>query len=73
MAIVTKSPMYEDGQLVGVITVSSDAAVFNNVNSNQPREHGFNMKRIQWQPRPQIASVPQMASSISDLVLMCYS
>lgn len=67
MAIVTKSPMYEDGQLVGVITVSSDAAVFNNVNSNQPREPGFNMKRIQWQPRPQIASVPQMASSISDL------
>ncbi|KAJ8449300.1 hypothetical protein Cgig2_002432 [Carnegiea gigantea] len=66
-AIVTKSPMYEDGQLVGVITVASDAAVFNNVNSNQPREPGFNMKRIQWQPRPQIASVPQMASSISDL------
>ncbi|KAF5478321.1 hypothetical protein F2P56_004887 [Juglans regia] len=29
MAIVTKSPLYEDGELAGFITVSSDAALFN--------------------------------------------
>lgn len=73
MAMVTKSPLYEDGELAGVVTVSSDAAVFNSMNSNQPRVSTFNMKGIQWPSRPQIASVPQMASSISDLVLKVLS
>ncbi|XP_021754142.1 probable tyrosine-protein kinase DDB_G0283397 [Chenopodium quinoa] len=67
MALVTESPLYEDGELVGVVTVSSDAAVFNSIRSNQPRVPRGNMKKIQWQQRPQIASVPQMASSITDL------
>ncbi|KAL2902381.1 putative serine/threonine-protein kinase SIS8 [Bienertia sinuspersici] len=67
MALVTKSPLYEDGELVGAVTVSSDAEVFNNIKSNQPRVPRGNMNRIQWQQRPQIAFVPQMASSISDL------
>ena len=72
MAMVTKSPLYEDGELVGVITVSSDAAVFNSIKLNQSKEYRFNRRRIQWQSRPQIVSVPPIASSISDLVLMCY-
>lgn len=67
MALVTESPLYEDGEIVGVITVSSDAEVFNSIRTNQPRASRGNMKKIQWQQRPQIASVPQMASSISDL------
>ncbi|KAK8578806.1 hypothetical protein V6N12_069150 [Hibiscus sabdariffa] len=29
MALVTKSPLYEDGRLTGLVTVSSDAAIFN--------------------------------------------
>lgn len=33
MAMVTKSPLYEDGELASVITVSSDAAVFNRMDS----------------------------------------
>lgn len=73
MAMVTKSPLYEDGELVGVITVSSDAAVFNSIKLNQSREYRFNRRRIQWQSRPQIASVPPIASSISDLALRVLS
>ncbi|KAA8521989.1 hypothetical protein F0562_012697 [Nyssa sinensis] len=76
MAIVTKSPLYEDGELVGVITVSSDAAVFNNINPEnlrtyqdranaQPRLRGLNLKRIQWHSQPQIASsVSNLASKV---------
>ncbi|KAL9242838.1 hypothetical protein vseg_016798 [Gypsophila vaccaria] len=67
MALVTKSPLYEDGQLIGVVTVSSDATLFNNLTSEQPRKQRFDPKRIHWPQRPQIASVPHMASSISDL------
>lgn len=59
MAIVTKSPLYEDGELASFITVSSDAAIFNSIGSvnlrshqdhvnGQPRPQGLNLKRIQW-------------------------
>ncbi|RVX09090.1 putative serine/threonine-protein kinase SIS8 [Vitis vinifera] len=76
MAIVTKSPLYEDGDFVGVITVSSDAALFNNITSQylrayedhancQHRVRELNLKKIQWQSQPQIAS------SVSNPVLMC--
>ncbi|GAB4834345.1 hypothetical protein Ancab_032599 [Ancistrocladus abbreviatus] len=77
MAMMTKSPLYEDGKLVGVITVSSDAAVLNIVNSElranqdrrngQHRVRGLNLKGTQWHPRPQIASMPKIASSVSNL------
>ena len=87
MALVTKSPLYDDdGELVGVITVSSDAAVYNRINSEnmrayqsgangQPTLQELNMKKIQWhhsQPQQQIASLPQIASSVSSLVLIYY-
>ncbi|KAK9277578.1 hypothetical protein L1049_007123 [Liquidambar formosana] len=73
MAIVTKSPLYEDGKLVGAITVSSDAALFNNIYSEKlrtyqdranglPRLRGLDLKKIQWYPRPQITSVPHITS-----------
>ncbi|KAL8170638.1 hypothetical protein V2J09_022442 [Rumex salicifolius] len=77
MAIVTQSPLYEDGDLVGVITVSSDAAMFNDAYTNsrtsedhgseEPREPGQNPKRPQWHQLPPIKSVPQIASSVSSL------
>ncbi|XP_057525386.1 uncharacterized protein LOC130804801 [Amaranthus tricolor] len=67
MALVSETPLYEDGELAGIITVSSDAVVYNHINSNQSRVPRNDMKRIQWQQRPQIALVPHMASSISDL------
>lgn len=86
MALVTKSSLYDDGELVGVITVSSDAAVYNKINSEnmrayqsgangQPTPQELNMKKIQWhhsQPQQQIASLPQIASSVSSLVLIYY-
>ncbi|KAL6986184.1 hypothetical protein U1Q18_019552 [Sarracenia purpurea var. burkii] len=75
-AIVTRSPLYEEGDLVGVITVSSDSAVFNNLNSEnlqtnkdrangQPRLRRANSRKIQWQPQPQIAlSISNLASKV---------
>lgn len=72
MALVTKTPLYEDGELVGVVTVSSDAVVYNSIYSDQRKVPRDNTRRVQWQQRPQVASVPQMASSIMDLVLTCY-
>ncbi|KAF8413111.1 hypothetical protein HHK36_001087 [Tetracentron sinense] len=70
-AIATKSPLYEDGELLGVIIVSSDAAMFNNINSEndqdraQCKERWLNMKKIQWQSQPQIASsVSNLASKV---------
>ncbi|XVF51546.1 hypothetical protein PTKIN_Ptkin04bG0193200 [Pterospermum kingtungense] len=68
-ALVSKSPLYEDGQLTGVITVSSDAAIFNGIskeNQEPYEDHSrlrrLKMKRIQWHP-PR----PQIASSVSNL------
>ncbi|KAI9117906.1 hypothetical protein K1719_011048 [Acacia pycnantha] len=80
MAMVTKSPLFEDGELTGVITVSSDAALFNCIGSENMRTNceksgvngasgvqRLNFKRIQWHPPPLIAPVPQIASSVSNL------
>ncbi|XP_047167219.1 uncharacterized protein LOC124836163 isoform X2 [Vigna umbellata] len=77
MALVTKTPLYEDGELVGVITVSSDAAIlkctnsenqtYKSANNGQPGVRRLNFKRIQWPPRPTIAPMPQIASSVSNL------
>ncbi|XP_031124800.1 probable serine/threonine-protein kinase drkA isoform X2 [Ipomoea triloba] len=67
MAMVTKNPLYEDEELVGVITVSSDAALFNsitlgNLNRSYEAQHNGQAgirtiypKRLQWRPRPLIA------------------
>ncbi|RDX98674.1 putative serine/threonine-protein kinase SIS8, partial [Mucuna pruriens] len=81
MAMVTKTPLYEDGELVGAITVSSDAALLNSRNSENQRTYqsgnngqsgvqSLNFKRIQWPPRPTIAQMPQIASCVSNLVLI---
>ncbi|KAK2664648.1 hypothetical protein Ddye_003222 [Dipteronia dyeriana] len=72
MAMVTKSPFYKDGELAGIITVSSDAAIFNTIDSNfkkyeeRNRVCGLNLKKIRWNPpRPQIASsVSNLASKL---------
>lgn len=75
MALVTKNLLFEEGELVGVITVSSDAAVFNKTNPRrslldrahglQNRLLGINSKKIQWHPQPQIASsVSNLASKV---------
>lgn len=80
MAMVTKSPFYLDDELAGVVIVSSDAAMINTTDSvdlktNQDgsKIHGVNLKRIQWHPpRPQLGPVPQLSSSVSNLVLNFY-
>lgn len=73
MALVSKSPLYEDGQLTGVVTVSSDSAIFSGINSedlgrykDHSRLRRLKMKRIHWHPpRPQIASsVSNLASRL---------
>ncbi|GMJ04393.1 hypothetical protein like AT4G23050 [Hibiscus trionum] len=68
-ALVTKTPLYEDGQLTGVVTVSSDAAIFNGINSensgtsqDHSRPRRLKSRNIQWHP-PR----PQIASSVSNL------
>ncbi|KAL5727642.1 hypothetical protein ACHQM5_000816 [Ranunculus cassubicifolius] len=83
-ALVTKSPLYEDGELVGVITVSSDAALFNINDSDiirtyqdhahaQSRERKPNMKKALWQTKAQISSVSQISTSVSNLASKVFS
>ncbi|KAK2372154.1 PAS domain-containing protein tyrosine kinase family protein [Trifolium repens] len=77
MAMVTKTPLYEDGVLVGIISVSSDAAVVNSkdfVNGRTCQSRANDkpgiqrLKRVQWPPRPQIASsVSNLASKFLPL------
>ncbi|CAN4077367.1 unnamed protein product [Withania somnifera] len=79
MAMLTKSPLYEDGELFGIITVSNDAASFVSTNSmdtstheenGEPGGRGISFKRIQWNQRPQIASsVSNLASKVFSLKL----
>jgi hypothetical protein len=66
-------PFKKDGELAGFITVSSDATLYNskgseNLRTCQDHARGSNLKRIQWHPRPPIVPVPQIASSVSNLV-----
>ena len=83
MAIVTKSPLYEDGELAGVIIVASDAARINGMETEHLRSYEdgandqrrdqrrLNFRRKQWHSRPPIAPVaPEIASSASNLVLV---
>ncbi|PKI41413.1 hypothetical protein CRG98_038185, partial [Punica granatum] len=73
MAMTTKSLLYEDGEPVGVIIVSSDAAHFNstklvpkriNQDSANGLPRGLRLK-IKWHPRLQIAStVSNLASKV---------
>ncbi|XP_041994499.1 probable serine/threonine-protein kinase drkD isoform X1 [Salvia splendens] len=78
IALVTLSPLYEDGEIAGIVTVSSDAAVFNKTNSGNMRTRQdsaneqskfprINLKNISWHQRPQIAGMPHLASSVSNL------
>ncbi|XP_050227736.1 probable serine/threonine-protein kinase SIS8 isoform X2 [Mercurialis annua] len=70
MATVTKSPLYEDGKLTGIISVSSDAQILNcrhSRNKDLIRAPTNDLKKIQWHPRPPIAPAQQIASSVSNL------
>ncbi|KAF3448501.1 hypothetical protein FNV43_RR09214 [Rhamnella rubrinervis] len=86
MALVTKSLLYENGILVGYITVSSDAALFNRIleaenprtdqedTNFQHRAQRSYLKRIQWHPpRAHIAPVPDIVSSVSKLASKIFS
>ncbi|KAM0935101.1 putative protein kinase TKL-CTR1-DRK-2 family [Dioscorea sansibarensis] len=76
MALVTMSPLYEDGNFVGVITVSSEAAMFNDMNSDRARafkeqanvrlrEGNGNFVRDQWPSQTQtMSSVSNLASKM---------
>lgn len=78
MALVTNSPLYENGELVGIITVSSDDAVFNRINLGNQRKNtdcdrsqsqlqNVNFEKIHRHARPHIAS------SVFTLVLVYYT
>ncbi|RWW66338.1 hypothetical protein BHE74_00026303 [Ensete ventricosum] len=63
MAMVTKSPLYEDDAFVGVITVSSDAALLDDncsemLRGYQDQAHGpaRTCKRVRWRQPPPITS-----------------
>ncbi|KAL7582483.1 hypothetical protein Lser_V15G44847 [Lactuca serriola] len=69
MALVNKIPLYEDGELVGIVTVSSDATIFNKIKSENTRTYeedptnrqnrttkGLNFKNLQWHPPQQLSS-----------------
>lgn len=77
MAMVTKSPLHEDGELVGIITVSTDAALCNRIESDLGAfKDRANAQHRGWQlkyPRPPVVPVPQIASSVSNLVLMLHN
>ncbi|XP_039122203.1 dual specificity protein kinase shkE-like [Dioscorea cayenensis subsp. rotundata] len=76
MALVTMSPLYEDGNFVGVITVSSDTVMFNDMTSDrarafkeqenvQLREGNENFVGGQWPSQTQtMSSVPNRASKM---------
>ncbi|KAJ8511796.1 hypothetical protein OPV22_002230 [Ensete ventricosum] len=72
MAMVTKSPLYEDDAFVGVITVSSDAALLDDncsemLRGYQDQAHGpaRTCKRVRWrQPPPITSSVSNLASKV---------
>ncbi|KAG9453015.1 hypothetical protein H6P81_005919 [Aristolochia fimbriata] len=76
MAMVTESLLVEDGELLGIITISSDAAVFTSTklekfpyqdanNHGPQRGWKMNVKKIQSQPKPKIASaVSYLASKL---------
>lgn len=83
MATMTKSLLYENDEIVGVITVASDATFFNsteveslktynNAVSGRNRTWRMNLKKIQWHPQTPIVPVPEIASSVSHLV-HCYT
>ncbi|GER40511.1 protein kinase family protein [Striga asiatica] len=67
MAMVSKSPLYEEGKLTGIITVSSDAAIFNNTSSWR-KFRKINLKRIQWHSQAQVLAVPEISSSFHNLI-----
>ncbi|XP_023634182.1 protein STRUBBELIG-RECEPTOR FAMILY 6 [Capsella rubella] len=82
MALVTKSPVYENGELVGVVTVSSDATLFNrmhplssehqqqahsNRQQSNSRKHQWHLPRAQIAAAPQVPVVPQYSSTVSNL------
>lgn len=80
-ALVTKSPLYENGELAGVIIVASDAACLNGIGTEsrrsnedgangQSRNQRLNFKKIKWHPRPPTAPAPENASSVFNLVLL---
>lgn len=73
-ALVTQSPLVEDGEYIGIITVSSDAVILDDKYSEKSRENWERVQggkpckpscpRVQWRPQQQIAS------SVSTLVLL---
>ncbi|XP_076905386.1 uncharacterized protein LOC143561140 [Bidens hawaiensis] len=81
MALVNKSPLYEDDELVGIVTVASDATIFNKIKLENPRSfeedasnaqtktRGINFKKIQWQPPQQLSSfVSNLTSNSKDIL-----
>ncbi|RZR74059.1 hypothetical protein BHM03_00031508 [Ensete ventricosum] len=73
MAMVTKSPLYEDDAFVGVITVSSDAALLDDncsemLRGYQDQAHGpaRTCKRVRWRQPPPITSSHGESCQVGD-------
>ena len=66
-ALVTKSLLFEDGELAGVIVVACDGEVVNG-HRDERGDRAFELKNIKRNPRPPIAP-DVIAASVSNLVI----
>ncbi|XP_020262573.1 RAF proto-oncogene serine/threonine-protein kinase isoform X2 [Asparagus officinalis] len=70
MAMVTKSPLYENNELIGIITVSLDSAILDDMNKEKSRMYWNESHGVQGEQKPNFGSLrPQtdIVSSVSNL------
>lgn len=71
MAMVTKSPLYENNELIGVVTISSDSAILDDMNKEGPKTYRNEAHSPQRESKLKFGRLhPQtdIASSVSNLV-----
>ena len=71
MAMVTKSPLYENNELIGVITVSSDIAIIEDTDKERSEEYwneGHGQQRERKLKFGRLCPQPGIAASVSNLV-----
>ncbi|XP_020262579.1 probable serine/threonine-protein kinase DDB_G0267514 isoform X8 [Asparagus officinalis] len=76
MAMVTKSPLYENNELIGIITVSLDSAILDDMNKEKSRMYWNESHGVQGEQKPNFGSLrPQtdIVSSVSNLAAKVFS
>jgi len=71
MAMVTKSPLYENNELIGVIAASSDSALLDDMTKERSRAYWNEAQGQKRDPKLNFGRLrphPDIASSISNLV-----